>query len=235
MFFAYGIVKAQPFELAWLNLGEDSAPLCLIVEGELAMLCAEMQEDSAGTRESMRNYTEVLCQIIKHTTIIPLRFGTMFDQEEQIKKILRHQAKDYFKLLTQLDNKIEVELKVWWKQESFREVMMKDKRLSRWKKTLESGVGQGYDVVEFGRAVQEVAGLQRKAVEKEFIALLSPLAVKWVVKEPVDEYQAFDGVFLVDRRKEEEFDAAVGILYDRNPHKYVFKYTGPWAPHHFVT
>lgn len=234
MFFAYGIVRAQSFELAWLNLGEDSVPLCLIVEGELAMLCAEMEEDSAGTRESMRNYTEALCQIIKHTTIIPLRFGTLFDQEEQIKEILRQQAKDYLKLLSQLENKIEVELKVWWKQESFQQTIMKNKRLSRWKKALEAGVGKGYDVVEFGKAIQEAAEQQRKEVEKEFLALLRPLAVKWSIKEPLDEYQAFDAVFLVDRRKEEGFDATVGILYDRNPGKYVFKYTGPWAPHHFI-
>lgn len=233
LFFAYGIMRTETIEVAWLKLGENKEPLCCIIEGSLAMICGEMEEDSAATRESTRSYTEALCHIIKYATIIPIRFGTIFNEEGEIRKILRQQADYYTKLLNQFDNTIEVEVKVWWKEDKFSETMLKNKRLSRWKKALESGKGQGYDVVEFGKAVETVAIEERKKLEKSFLNVLRPLAADFVIKEATDSYQAFDGVFLVERRREVEFDAAVGIIYDKHQDM-VFKYTGPWAPHHFI-
>ncbi|HBW38548.1 GvpL/GvpF family gas vesicle protein [Desulfosporosinus sp. BICA1-9] len=236
MYYGYGIIRAKSIEVESLKLGPKQEPPCLIVEGELGMLCAKIEDDSmaTATRESMSLYTEVLCQVIKHTTVVPLRFGTLFDQEEEIHMVLKKEKKRYFRFLTNLDNKIEVELKVWWKKESFQDTMMKNKRLGRWKKAIERGEGQGYDVVEFGKATMEVADYERKELEKSFLATLRPLADEWLVKDPMDEFQAFDGVFLVERQKEEDFDQAVGTLYEKYSATMIFKYTGPWAPHHFV-
>ncbi|ODA39726.1 GvpL/GvpF family gas vesicle protein [Desulfosporosinus sp. BG] len=243
MYYAYGIIRADSLKVESLKLGPNQEPPCLVVEGELGMLCADITVESmamaaesmaTATRESLSRYTEVLCQVIKLTTVIPLRFGTLFDREEEICKVLKREKKSYSKLLTNLDNKIEVELKVWWKKESFQETMMKNKRLSRWKKALERGEGQGYDVVEFGKAIMEVADYERKELEKSFLAMLRPLAAEWVIKDPMDEFQAFDGVYLVERQKEEDFDQAVGVLYEKYSDAMIFKYTGPWAPHHFV-
>ncbi|MHB1651522.1 MAG: GvpL/GvpF family gas vesicle protein [Desulfitobacteriaceae bacterium] len=235
MFFAYGIMRSEPLEVSWLTVGEDKGTLCCIVEGDLAMVCGEMKEDSSATMESTRQYTGTLCHIIKYATIIPVRFGTMFNEEEEIRKVLRQKEGYYSKLLSQFDNTIEVEVKVWWKEEDFAQTMLKNKRLSRWKKALEGGKGQGYDVVEFGQEVQAVAEEERKKLEKSFLTLLRPLAADYVTKEAADSYQAFDGVFLVKRNREEDFDTAVGTLYDKHSANMILKYTGPWAPHHFVS
>lgn len=236
MYYAFGIVESKSLDVNVFELGLNHELPCLIVEGELGMLCAKIEDDtmSTATRESMSRYTEVLCQVIKHATVVPLRFGTIFEQEEEIHKALRKEKKSYLKLLAKLDNKIEIELKVWWKKESFQETMLKNKRLERWKKALEKGQGQGYDVVEFGKAIMETADIERKEVEKSFLAKLRSLAVEWVVKDTADEFQAFDGVFLVERRKEEDFDQAVGTIYEKFSEIMIFKYTGPWAPHHFL-
>lgn len=236
MYYGYGIIWAKSIQVESLKFGPNQVSPCLIVEGELGMLCAKLEDDSmsTATRESMSLYTEVLCQVIKHITVVPLRFGTLFEEEEEIRKVLKKDKKSYLKFLVNLDNKIEVELKVWWKKESFQATMMKNKRLGRWKKELERGEGQGYDVVEFGKAIMEVADYERKQLEKSFLAMLRPLASEWVVKEPMDEFQAFDGVYLVERQKEEDFDQAVGALYEKYSETMIFKYTGPWAPHHFV-
>lgn len=236
MYYAYGIIWANSEDVELLKSAFKQEQLSLVVEGGLGLICTEINDDSMtmATRESMSRYTAVLCQVIKRTSVVPLRFGTVFNQEEEIIKVLRREKKNYLKLLRHLENKIEVELKVWWKKESFQETMMKNKRLVRWKKALERGEGQGYDVVEFGKAIMETADYERKEIEKNFLAALRPLAVEWVVKDPMDEFQAFDGVYLVDRQKEEEFDQAVGKLYEKCSETMIFKYTGPWAPHHFV-
>lgn len=234
MYFGYGILRANTLSLDAIGQVQDESVLCLITENELSLLCARVHEESSATPEGMHDYTRLLSQIIQKTAIIPLRFGTLFEQEEDVRKVLRQNAKTFLKQLRKFEEKIEIELRVWWKKENFQQVMLKNKRLGRWKKALEEGTGQGFDVVEFGKAISEGADLERKHIEKTFLAALRPLAVKWLVKEPTDELQAFDGVFLVEKAREEEFDNAVGSLYESRSQEMIFKYTGPWAPHHFV-
>ena len=234
MYFAYGILRTDSLSEDQLTQVQYPGNLCLITEKQLCMLCGEIKEESVVTPEGMRNYTRLLSQIVQITTVIPLRFGTLFDEEEHIRKVLRENAKTYQRKLSQFDGKIEVELRVWWKEETFQQTMLKKKRLARWKKALEEGAGQGFDIVEFGRAISEAADQEREELEKIFATVLRPIAAKWLVKEPSDELQAYDGVFLVEKAKEEEFDQAVGSLYAKQSQEMIFKYSGPWAPHHFV-
>lgn len=234
MYFGYGILRTNSLSEDQLKQVQCPGNICIITENQLCMLCVEMKEESAVTPDSMRNYTRLLAQIVQMTAVIPLRFGTLFDEEAHVRKVLLQNAKTYLKKLNQFDGKIEVELRVWWKEEAFQQVMLKKKRLARWKKALEEGAGQGFDVVEFGKAISEVADQERKEVEKTFATVLRPLASKWLVKETSDELQAFDGVFLVEKAKEEEFDQAVGLLFNKHSQEMIFKYSGPWAPHHFV-
>ncbi len=234
MYFGFGIVGLNQLALDKLNVKGMEQSLRLIEQGNLAMLCSESDEELSATPESMRSYTTTLCEVIKSVTIVPLRFGTVFPQEEEIRAVLKSKSKEYLKLLAKLDQKIEVELKVWWKKEIFMQTMLKNKRVARWKKALEGGKGKGYDVVEFGKAIEELANQERIALIKVFGDLLQPYAADCIVVDPRDEYQVYDGVFLVERAREEEFDQAVGLLHDKYSEIMVFKYTGPWAPHHFI-
>lgn len=234
MYFGYGIVTTKSIHINDLNEMNKDGKLCLIDEKDLGMICAEVQQEEAATQEIMRRYTATLCHVIKSATIIPLRFGTLFENEEEIRQVIKKNMKAYTQLLTKLDNKIEIELKVWWKKETFQETMLKNKKLAKWKKQLEKGTNQGFDIVEFGKGIMEVADQERLVLEKAFLSVLSPLAVDVLSKEPTDEFQAFDGVFLVTRQNEQTFDNAVGALYEKNSEIFRFKYTGPWAPHHFI-
>lgn len=233
MYCGYGILRSRAFEPADSGNRED-VELKLIEEGELAMLCAEMDETSLLTARSMRHYTETLSHVTQRTTVIPLRFGTVFNDEGEIRKILTTKAKEYQKLLSKLNNKIEVELGVWWEKDAFAQIILKNKNIIRWKKALEKGTGEGYDVVKFGQAVEELADQERNKLLKVFLTELQPYTVEYTIKSIIDEHQAFNGVFLVDRKSEEQFDQAVGRLYDKYSSQMIFKYTGPWAPHHFI-
>ncbi len=234
LYFGYGIVGLKTLALEKLEVKGMEQQLRLIEQGNLAMLCSESDEELSATPESMRSYTTTLCEVIKSVTIVPLRFGTVFPQEEEIRAVLKSKSKEYLKLLAKLDQKIEVELKVWWKKEVFMQTMLKNKRVARWKKALETGNGKGYDVVEFGKAIEELANQERMELSKAFGVVLNSIAVDWVVVDSRDEYQVYDGVFLVERTREEEFDQAMGQLHDKYSEIMIFKYTGPWAPHHFI-
>lgn len=227
MYVGLGIVKIDDFQPQWLSTDE-----IVIIESQLGLVCIQTEQNIS--MQSIRQYSVSLSRIIRNGTIIPLRFGTIFEEEADIQRALREGADVYTSLLNKFNNQFEVELWISWSKDNFSQDMLNDKKLARWKKLLESGKGQGYDVVEFGKAVQEAADRKRQNIRKKVLEILRPLARAYQINECHDELEAFHGIFLLLRSQEEEFDQAVDVLYKKLAEGYTFKYTGPWPVHHFL-
>ena len=58
MYYGFGIVLAKTIPVELLKFGTIQVSPCLIVEGELGMLCAKIEDDSmsTATRKSMSLY-----------------------------------------------------------------------------------------------------------------------------------------------------------------------------------
>lgn len=234
MYYGYGILASNGINTEEIiALSEGDIKAVFIEEEPLAILCS-LTDSAKPTVAGVRHYNKCLCHLIRSNTIIPLRFGTVFNTEDEIHDVLRKNKKKYLKLLDTFNRAFEVELKVYWEKETFQSTILSHKRLARWKHALERGDGRGYDLVEFGRAVQETADQERKRIVKTATALLNPLARKIIQKDCTSELEAFYGIYLIERDKEEQFDEAVGQLASDLGTGFHFKYTGPWPVHHFI-
>jgi hypothetical protein len=63
---------------------------------------------------------------------------------------------------------------------------------------------------------------------------LRPLSVATRGNKLIGDNMILNAAFLVERTREEEFDAAVKALSRRYVQLLSFKYTGPWPPYNFV-
>jgi hypothetical protein len=52
--------------------------------------------------------------------------------------------------------------------------------------------------------------------------------------KPIGDKMIMNAAFLIDRKREEEFDAAVNRVAKNFGDRLNFKYTGPWPPYNFV-
>ncbi|MGC7873197.1 GvpL/GvpF family gas vesicle protein [Desulfosporosinus sp. SYSU MS00001] len=234
MYYGYGILAKDSIDPAGIaSLNSEDIKAVYIDEGPLAVLCG-VTESNKPTVAGIRHYNKSLCQLAKMTTIIPLMFGTVFHTDDEIHSVLRKNQKKYLRLLETFNGTFEVELKISWEKDSFQNTMLSHKKLARWKNALAKGDGKGYDLVEFGRAVQETADQERRRIVRLVMTLLKPLARNSIQKECTNEFEAYNGVFLIERDNEEQFDQTVDQLALQLGKGFSFKYTGPWPVHHFI-
>jgi hypothetical protein len=63
---------------------------------------------------------------------------------------------------------------------------------------------------------------------------LRPVAVASRSSKPIGDRMMMNAAYLVERAREQEFDAAVKALSQKYEDLLSFKYTGPWPPYNFV-
>src|SRR5947209_5753559 len=79
----------------------------------LGAVAAEQQaEDLAPTVDKLLAYANVIERYDRERSVIPMRFGCVFDDLAQLKKILEDRQREYRELLSQLDGHTEISARI---------------------------------------------------------------------------------------------------------------------------
>lgn len=84
--------------------------IAAIVEPELPI--DDIKEDEQQLMEAVLHHDWVICEIFHQMTLLPLRFGTCFRNEQDLETHLETYAHQYQKTLGQLAGKVELTLKL---------------------------------------------------------------------------------------------------------------------------
>lgn len=215
----------------------DMAPRMWIVSSDLAALVAstekrEYQARSAGMLDHLRTLEDAM----SGGPLLPVRFATVAENEEQVRRLLEARRQEFLGLLEWLADKSEFGLRVFWAnpQTPFDEILPERPDLKSWRDSLHAGSGQPdrLGFIEFGRAVKETFESKRQREAEELLSELRSLAstVK-ILDVPSDRYVA-NAAFLVASRAEEAFDTVVEGI--RSNPRYQARYVGPTPPYNFV-
>lgn len=86
------------------------AGLSAIVEPEVFLDL--LQNDDKRLIQAILSHDQVICELFRKTTILPLRFGTVFPSKESLLTHLKTHAEEHLKKLRQLKGKAEYSLKL---------------------------------------------------------------------------------------------------------------------------
>lgn len=187
------------------------------------------------TRENVLAHEQVNETVMRRFTVIPMSFGTVFRTEEDIVELLRS-AYDAFKdVLVKMQGKFELGLKVLWEPELIiGEIEKKDENLRRLRQEISSERGSTYFArMQYGRLVDSMLQERSEALAHEIMSSLADVSVASRANKPIGEKMILNAAFLVQREREDAFDARVKEVAARYEHL-SFKYTGPWPPYNFV-
>ncbi|MEH7334356.1 GvpL/GvpF family gas vesicle protein [Neobacillus drentensis] len=202
----------------------------------IAMVVARVDGEVLPDRNNLFAHQQVISEIIKDYSLIPMSFGNVFHSEEDVLLITKHMHDEFEKLFTHLENKIEVGLKVIAKKEWLKEEMNNNPMLKKLKdsKIDITNPASFYDQIQIGEHAQNfVLGLEYE-VEKEIYHSLLELAAAGKQNATIPGKTLLNAAFLVDRDMEEAFDKRVNDLFELWKEKVDFKYTGPWPAYNFV-
>jgi len=174
---------------------------------------------------------------MKEYTVLPVRFCTIAENEEKIKKILEKGCDKFKPLLTKMKNKKELGLKALFKQDIiYNDILEKYKDIKKLKDSLVSKSFQStyYERIELGKMVELALEKEKEIYKEEIINTLSPLSLDFRVNTPYGERMIVNAAFLIETDREPEFDSHLNELADKYGDKVKFKYVGTLPPFNFV-
>jgi hypothetical protein len=164
-----------------------------------------------------------------------MRFGVIADDDESIAREVSAEQERYQRLLSYLNGRVEINVKVRHDQEVLlRSVLAKDKLLAQMNKELRrQGGGDHDDRVRFGEMVAEAVSERERSDAAEIIAKLAPHAIREASGTAVNGF-FLNNSFLVDREGLPDFESAVQELSESAGEYIEVRKHGPLPPYSFT-
>jgi Gas vesicle synthesis protein GvpL/GvpF len=189
------------------------------------------------TRENALAHEHVIETVMKNYTIIPMSFGTVFRTDDDIRQVLKSIYVSLKDVLKQMSGKLEFGVKVNWDRDQIiDELQQHDEELRKFhqeivRKQLQSTY---FARMQLGRMIDKALAERATLYVREIYEALRSCCVASRDNQPIGDKMIMNAAFLVERKREAEFDAVVNKLAKKYGKRLKFKYTGPWPPYNFV-
>ena len=222
-----------------IGIGDRGDPVTTISYKDLGVVVSSVPMTKyVVSKETMLSHEKVIEAVMKDHALLPVRFYTVAPNAEEIRSLLRRRYLEFKKLLRELDNKVELGLKAFWRDMNaiFQELASEsgEKKRLRVRMTNCSAKEAGQDKDAASEMLKQALE-HKKAKEKE--ALLQPLrhlSSDSCLNTTYGDDMLMNASFLVDRAWEKEFDREVEELTAQYKDRIEFKYIGPAPPYSFV-
>jgi hypothetical protein len=189
-------------------------------------------------KENLIAHEKVVEEVMKNYTVLPMRFCTVASSAEEVRGLLRKRYLELKSLLKDMDNKIELGVKAFWKEMKviFQEIVDEDKKIKSLKeKIAKKSLKESYtDGINLGKIVKTALEVKRDKEGQEIINVLKRISYNFHLNETQGDEMLINAVFLVDKAREREFDNQVYELVSKYSQRVKFKYIGPTPPYNFV-
>jgi hypothetical protein len=189
------------------------------------------------SRDNSLAHEKAIEKVMAEYAALPVRFATVAEDEEKVKRILEKEHDKFKDLLGSVADKTELSLKAIFKEEVvYKDIQQKYENIKLLKEKIAviAPEKSHYQRMEIGRMVEEALQRERQIVKDDIINILSPLAVEVKTNDTYGELMIINAAFFVEKEKETDFDQQVQQLWDKYSEKVTLKFVGPLPPFNFV-
>ncbi len=231
--YAYGIVEQhallgaararRPFPIHTIQ-GINGSQVMGYPSGDFAVIVSAY-ETSTLNQQSALDHARVVGECFKLGTVLPFKFGTVFDSDEALRRAVRSNRRHFAASVELLRGKAEMHLKLVVRDGSLREVVGE---------TLPAKVG-----IEYLAKLRERAALDRdrqskaKTLSVQVHRLFNPLAEEVSCKKVDSGGIVLDIAHLVDSKQVEKYQNRY-VSAARQLKNCELAISGPWPPYHFL-
>jgi hypothetical protein len=237
--YIYCIIESnQPRSFGPLGIGARGDELYTICFNDIAAVVSDSPILKYSiSRENTIAHEKAIEEVMKEYTVLPVRFATIAEDEEKVKKILEKEHDRFAELLMNMDGKTELSLIAIFKEDViYKEITEKYQDIRVFKEKI-AGLPPGKthgQLMEIGRRVEAALHKEREIYKEEILNTLTALSCDVKVNDNYGELMIIKAAFLVERYREEEFDRKVNELAEKYVEKIRFKYVGTLPPFNFV-
>jgi hypothetical protein len=235
--YVYGVITAA--DAASLpDTGVEGSPVRAIREGDLAALVSDVAGGALAAAREVRAHWRVLEEVSASTTVLPVRFGTVMEDDGAVREqLLAAGAEQFAAMLRGLDGRVQVVVKGTYAEEDLlRGIVTASPKVAALRERLQrlpANAGY-YERIRLGELVATEVDRVREADAARALAQLEPLAAATRSDGLGTPDAAFNFAFLVDRSSLDDFSAAVTNLIAELGDRISVRYVGPLAPYSFA-
>jgi hypothetical protein len=214
----------RPFPIENLN-GIRGCQVFAYPSGELAVIVSEHSPGEL-TQQAVIEHARVVSECFRNTTVLPFRFGTIFENDEALRRAIRANRKAFSDSVFRLKGKAEMHLKLVVKDGSLREAMTDVE--------LPSSVGG-----EYLSRLREKAARHRerqtkaRALSVQVNKLFHPLQEEVSCRKDDSGGMLIDIAHLIDEKSVERYQNSYSSA-SRQLKNCEIAISGPWPPYHFM-
>ncbi len=186
--------------------------------------------------ENALSHEKAIEEVMKYHTVLPVRYCTIAEDEEKVKKILEKEYDKFKNLLKNISGKKELGLKAIFKEVIYNDIVDKYEYIKRLKEKITGKPPETtyYLRMEIGKMVERALEREKEKYKDEMLNTLRLLSEEMKINNTYGERMILNAAFLIKKDKEAEFDLKVNELVERHDDKIRFKYVGPLPPFNFV-
>lgn len=234
--YVYGIARVPapdlPEELT--GVGDPPRPVRILEQGDLLAVVSDAPEHLTPKRRELIAHQRVLSESGNTKTVLPMRFGSVSDDDATVTGVLAERAEHFLERLDALDGMVEYNVKANHDEEAVLHRVMADQPDLRALSEANRAAGGGsYEQrLRLGEMVA-TAVQARESVDADTVRrTLKPLAHD-LSEGPESMGWLANISFLVDHETAPDFAAAVEELRESEP-QLELRLSGPLPPYSFV-
>ncbi len=239
--YLYCIVNTseRPLALTQPGLGRHKQPVYPIrANGLMALVSDSPLVNYERSRRNMMAHAKVLEEVMRQTTLLPIRFGTLAPNENVVRdKLLTRRHDELCGLLADINGQIEMGLKAIWAEQAIFEQIMADYDDIRHLRDDLMGrppAETHYERIRLGQMIEAAMIEKREQDAAIILEQLQPLVNRYRLNQPGSDRMVLNAAFLLDQKDERTFATAIRHLKERLGERMMFKYVGPVPPYNFV-
>jgi hypothetical protein len=189
------------------------------------------------TRDNLLAHARVLEAIAASTTVLPMQFGVLFDETEQMRKVLETSHDRLMKLLDRFEGTVEMLVKAFYLEELvYKDVVRDNPEIARLRERTRSLPEDAtyYDRIRLGELVQsaleELRGRDQAAIKDA----LSPHSIDIREEQPATAMMAAHIALLIERDAITSVTETVEGMRERFGPRMKLKVVGPLPPYTFA-
>lgn len=209
-----------------------------VAHGDLAAVVANGEGTSVRAASALREHWRILEEIVRQTTVLPIRFGTVMAGDDAVVADFLAPAHDGLRVgLEALAGKVQVTVKGTYDQEALlRGVVAGSTAVARLKAQVDVlSEAAGYAKrIQLGELVSSEVERQRERDVALVLERLEPLAVASRAESASGLDGAVNAAFLVERDGIDAFGAAAGALASELSGRIALRSIGPLPAYSFT-
>ncbi|MGB7532221.1 MAG: GvpL/GvpF family gas vesicle protein [Halobacteriota archaeon] len=221
----FGEIGIDKEEVYCINFKDISA-----VVGDSALKTYEV------TREKLLAHEQVIREVMKAHTVIPMTFGTVAKDEKDVENMLERMYVEFKQVLERIENKLQIDVKaIWNKDVAYRSILREDEEIRKLsEKVSKKPADKTYNErVELGKKVMSVLGKKKEGYIKEITEALRTHIEDSQQNKLKDDKMIMNTSFLVAKAKEKEIYKKLDELDEKYGEDMQVIAVGPLPPYSF--